>query len=39
MTPVGRSLTAMRRAGDLLTRPSVKALLVAGAALSGYSRA
>jgi hypothetical protein len=36
MTPVGPSTTALRRVGGLLMRPSVKALFVAGAALTGY---
>ena len=36
MTPVGLSLTPVRRVGNLLTRPFVKALFLAGAALTGY---
>ncbi len=36
MTPVGRGPTAMRRVCSLLARPSVKALFVAAAALTGY---
>jgi hypothetical protein len=36
MTAVGRRTTTIRRVGGLLMRPSIKALFVAGAALTGY---
>jgi hypothetical protein len=39
MIPVGRTTTVMRCAVSLLTRPAVKALFVAGAALTGYHAA